>query len=344
MAADPRRISPAGSRAAGPCAARPRPDSPAVLDLLPPDERRFVADGFRRLLPVGDAVEAHLKASVTDLLGHPGSMVRAQLAFALARGLGIEREAARDAAVAVEYFHTASLVFDDLPAMDDAALRRGRPCPHRVHGEGVAMLAALALITRGYALLWRALGPLPAERRERAAALTADCLGVAGILGGQARDLHFAAPRGAGAAAAVEVLGVAAGKTVPLVRLALVLPALAGGAGAPAVAALERLAAAWGLAYQALDDCKDALMSREETGKTTARDGALGRPNLPAAAGWNAALAEVDRLLAAARRQLAALGDGLGDGGALARLQERLDDEARSVRLRLVERRAGRCA
>lgn len=314
-----------------------------MLDLLPTDERRFVADGFRRLLPLGDTVEAHLRAAVADVLGHPGSMVRAQLAFALARSLGVGREAARALAIAVEYFHTASLVFDDLPAMDDAALRRGRPCPHRVHGEGVAVLAALALITRAYALLWGALRALPARRRERAAALTAECLGVAGILDGQARDLHFAAPGGFGAAGGTGVLEVAAGKTVPLVRLALVLPALAGGADESVIAALERLADAWGLSYQALDDCKDALMNREETGKTTARDGALGRPNLPAAAGWGTALAEVDRLLAAARRELAVLSPALGTGGSLDRLQNRLDDEARSVRLRLVER-AGRCA
>lgn len=343
MAAEPARELGAPPGRSRPDPGRPSPAPAAVVDLLPANERGFVSEGFRRLLPAAHTVEAHLRAAVADILGHPGGMVRAQLTFAVGRGLGIEPEAARDLAIAVEYFHTASLVFDDLPAMDDAATRRGRPCPHRMHGEGVAMLAGLALITRAYALLWGALGRLPASRRRRAAAVTAECLGIAGILDGQARDLHFAAPRETGAAGGAEVLGVAAGKTVPLVRLALVLPALAGGAGPPVVAALERLAIVWGLAYQALDDCRDTVMSREETGKTTARDVALGRPNLPAAVGWGAALAAVDRLLASARREVAALAPALADDGALGRLQGRLEDEARSVRLRLVEL-AGRCA
>ena len=79
--------------------------------------------------------------------------------------------------------------------MDDARERRGRPCPHRTHGEASATLGALALITRAYGLLWEVLGTLDGERRARAGALVGECLGAEGILDGQARDLRFERPR-----------------------------------------------------------------------------------------------------------------------------------------------------
>ena len=135
---------------------------------------------------------------------------------------------------------------------------------------------------------------------------------------------------------------VAEGKTVPLVRLSLVLPALAGGASEPALDRLEELSRAWGLAYQILDDFKDGLMSREETGKSTARDDVLGRPNLPAAIGRRAAMVRLDELSASARaaldglRGLSPADDGEdGAAGRLERLQAFLDGERRRVAARL---------
>ena len=104
--------------------------------------------------------------------------------------MGVAEARACDLACGIEYLHTASLVFDDLPAMDDARLRRGGVCIHVTHGEGIAMLAALALINRGYALLWRAIGDAPPDGRRAAAELIEDCLGGAGLVGGQALDLR----------------------------------------------------------------------------------------------------------------------------------------------------------
>jgi geranylgeranyl pyrophosphate synthase len=306
---------------------------PAALELLPAADRAYVLDGFRRLLPAPVDLEPGLRAVVRDLLDHPGSLARAQLVFGVLRDLGGAPEAARALAVAVEYFHTASLVFDDLPSMDDASERRGRPCPHRAHGEASAVLGALALINRAYGLLWGVLAGLPAERSRRAAALVEECLGAAGVLDGQARDLRFD-PRRAGAR---EVLRVAAGKTVPLVRLSLVLPALAGGAGDEELALLEEVSEAWGFAYQVLDDFKDLLSSREETGKSPARDRALGRPNLPAAVGfWDA----MDRLVAFLARGCAAitaLERRDPRWARLGRLQRFLEDERRRLVLRVAD-------
>ncbi|MDY7094574.1 MAG: polyprenyl synthetase family protein [Acidobacteriota bacterium] len=259
---------------------------------LSDEDYAYLLDGYRSLLPAGPEVQEHLRGVIADTVAHPGSLVRAQLVFALLQAHGHDPQAAREVAVAVEYFHTASLIFDDMPAMDDAAERRGHPCPHRVYGEAAATLGALGFITRAYALLWRALGELPPERSQPAAELVGRCLGVAGILNGQSLDLHY---RGGGEDA---VLAVAEGKTVSLIRLTLMLPALIVGTAPATLRRLDRLSTVWGLAYQAVDDFKDALMSGSETGKSPRRDGALGRPNLPGEIGRAAALERLDQLLA----------------------------------------------
>ncbi len=236
------------------------------------------------LLPPSEGLEPHLGGVLRMVGERPGGLVRAQLAYGLLLRHGQGAESAQRLAVALEYFHTASLLFDDLPSMDDAEERRGGACPHRVHGEAACILGALALINRAYALLWSELGDLPADRRRRAASLVEECLGAQGILDGQARDLHSLP--GAGEE---EALAVAAGKTATLIRLSLVLPARVVGLGSQHVERLERLAKVWGLSYQVLDDLSDCLESPAETGKTTARDQALGRPNLVLAVGPAAA-------------------------------------------------------
>jgi geranylgeranyl pyrophosphate synthase len=298
-------------------------------ELVSPFDLRYLSEGFRSLLPVDGGVEGHLRGVVEDVLGHPGSLVRAQLAYSVLRRHAVDAEPARELAVAIEYFHTASLVFDDMPAMDDAEERRGHPCPHRVYGEAAATLGALALINQGYALLWRTLGRLEPARSARAAELVNHCLGLRGILDGQARDLHFD-PTTAGEA---DVLRVAEGKTGTLIRLTLLLPAIVGGAAEEELGRLDRLATVWGLAYQITDDFKDSLMSRDETGKSTRRDGELGRPNLPGVMGSERAYATLEALLDEGRDLLAAF-----DGerwGQLASVQEILEQERRKVAARL---------
>ena len=239
-------------------------------------------------LDAGADLEPALRGVLFDVLAHPGSLLRAQLAFDIQLRHAIEPEAALDLGVAIEYFHTASLLFDDLPSMDDGTERRGRPCPHKVWGEAAAQLGALALITRAYQLLWRSLAALPQARSRRATELVGACLGARGILDGQARDLH--PPR---AWSAADVTKVAEGKTVTLIRLSLVLPALVAGAPDRELAELDMLSRSWGLAYQVIDDFKDHLLSAEESGKTPHRDRALHRPNLPAVLGADAALVDL---------------------------------------------------
>ncbi len=322
------------------------------LSLLAERDLRRVRQAFVSMMPLDGCLDSRLRSVVADVLDHPGSLARAQLGFGLGVRCGLDPERALKLAVAVEYFHSASLIFDDMPGMDDATERRGRACPHVVHGEAAATLGALALITRAYALLWEGIG---VDRNAgAAAALVGECLGVSGILDGQARDVHFRRNQERrdrrGRRDRREMTAVAeveAAKTVPLVRLAIVLPALVAGVTGQdgrAIDRLERLAEAWGLAYQILDDFKDSLMGSEETGKTAGRDAGLGRPSLPDLEGPKPALARLRRLLAESGAIVDKLAADAADGrwASLARLQSFLEDEARDVPRRLA--RAERAA
>ncbi|TAE78587.1 MAG: hypothetical protein EAZ65_04305 [Verrucomicrobia bacterium] len=236
--------------------------------------------------------EPRLAAAMGDLLARPGSLVRAVVAYLVGIEMGMLEESARAIACGVEYLHTASLVFDDLPAMDDARTRRGAPCIHVVHGEAVAMLAGLALVNRGYALLWQGMRGAPLARRDEAGQLVDECLGINGVIGGQAYDL--AGWRGQQDPA--EVAAVAAKKTGALLRLTVDLPALCGRGSRREIQLLDRLALLRGLAYQAADDLKDVLRDEDASGKSGGRDEELGRPNLVAAEGYAAALRRFERL------------------------------------------------
>jgi geranylgeranyl pyrophosphate synthase len=255
--------------------------------------RAELRTAFTASLPVSAQTEPHLRGALQQTLAHPGSLVRAQLVFDMASAYGIPTERAKKLAVAIEYFHTASLLFDDLPCMDDATQRRGKPCVHRSHGEAAAVLAALGLINRAYALLWIAFAGAATETQTEAGAYVEKCLGIEGVLNGQSQDLHYATQTGK----RPTPQEIATGKTVTLIRLSLVLPALLGGAKPEELKNLERLSAFWGLSYQILDDLKDIFQLSEQTGKTPARDASLHRPNLALAIGAHPARRRLERLL-----------------------------------------------
>jgi len=307
--------------------------SASTLRLLPLADLAVLSAAFARQIPSGAALERHLAGVLHDTLSHPGSLIRAQLACAILRGSGRPAAQAEAVAIAIEYFHTASLLFDDLPSMDDAEYRRGHPCPHVTHGEAAAILGALGFVNRAYALLWQALEPASAEVRRQAGDWVEECLGFTGILDGQARDLHFRDSAGRPA----DVLAVAAGKTGTLLRLALGLPALLGGADAATLAQLRQLATLWGESYQLLDDAKDLFATRHETGKTPCRDLALQRPNYVLAAGTERSLAQLEANAQAAAELLAALGPADPRWQVLGQLQAYLDEQVRELRQSVAE-------
>ena len=195
------------------------------------------AEDFKNFLPLPLALDQPFEEALRYVLDNPGSLVRPRMVFQMATAYGLEEAPARDLAVALEYFHTASLVFDDLPCMDNALERRDAPCVHFAFGEAGAILTALALINRAYALTWHAVLAAPPQRQRSALAYIEHCLGVEGLLNGQSLDLNYSTlPH-----TRESTERIARGKTVSLIRLTLVLPAMLGGASAREIQLLERI-------------------------------------------------------------------------------------------------------
>ncbi len=281
------------------------------------------AEGFRSSLPLPMGMDPHFEESLRHVLDTPGSLVRPRIVFQVARAYGVHADSAKQLAIALEYFHTASLIFDDLPCMDDAAQRRGAPCAHVVYGDAGAILTALALINRAYALSWRSLTACPAELQQRSLEYLEQRLGVEGLLNGQSLDLHYATlPHDR-----ETTERIACGKTVSLIRLSLVLPAIAGGANAREIQLLERVAMCWGLSYQIVDDLKDVLQGDAETGKTGARDLLLDRPNIAFAIGIPGAMQRLTHLIRLGDKSLARVLATRPSLSFLAKLRSDLEEE-----------------
>lgn len=262
-----------------------------------------VAAALLAELPTQLSVQPQLDAAVRRSVSVSGHLLRGRLVATGALHQGATRATARRLAVAVEYFHLASLLLDDLPCMDNAVYRRGRPCLHHEFGEATTLLTALAFINRAYALVARALAKYPPAVRRSAERCLEAVLGPAGIVGGQARDLHYVAATGGARA----VGRIAREKTGALFRLALVFPALLGRPSRRERRLLNALSIYLGLAYQTADDLQDVLGDVAGTGKTTRRDQELGRPNLLLALGPEAARARLSRYERLAARTFARL-------------------------------------
>ena len=280
-------------------------------------------EAFAASLPLPANLEPRLSLALQHILDHEGSLVRPQIVADLCAAYAFPADHARQLAMALEYFHTASLIFDDLPCMDDAVERRGAPCVHVAFGESSAILAALAFINRAYALAWQAVAACPPALQAKAQQYIEAHLGVSGLLNGQSLDLNYSSlPHNL---ATTE--RVALGKTVSLIRLTLVLPAMVSGASRRELQLLDRIAISWGLSYQIVDDLKDVLQGSNETGKTTARDISLDRPNIAVSIGVNAALHRMDRLLRLGDRTLDRLIERRPAMAFLARLRRTLQEE-----------------
>lgn len=272
-------------------------------------EGEWLAEILREHAPSGGpGMEPHLRAAIAQSVTSTGSLLRARLVAVGGSSHGLAPILAGQLACAVEYFHTASLLLDDLPCMDDSTLRRGLPCVHRTHGEATAILAALALINRAHVLVGLALAAHPPAVRVRATLLLDETLGVMGLVGGQARDLRY----GEQSVGSAEVGRIAAAKTGALFRLALVLPVLPANPSPAEFRLLKALAVYWGQWFQANDDLRDVTATSATVGKDTQRDGALARPNLALALG----VGGVGRRLARLEAQIERTVNGLRARGA----------------------------
>ena len=235
----------------------------------------------------------------------PGKRLRPALAQLVAEVFGAPAARLLDAACVVELVHAASLVLDDLPCMDDAELRRGRPALHRRFGEAVAVLAAFALLGRAQALLPVALAGAGVVPAHRAALIRRLAEVVEAMCHAQALDLGAARPP----ATLDDLESIHAGKTGGLFVLAAELGAVAAGISGDQLDGLRAYARNLGLAFQVGDDLLDAAGSEARIGKPTGRDAALGRLTFVSLLGVPGAATIRDELVAAAIDALGVLGD-----------------------------------
>ncbi len=220
-----------------------------------------------------------------------GKRMRPVLVLAAADAVGLghpdARRLALPAACALEMIHTYSLVHDDLPAMDNDTLRRGRPTAHVVYGDALAILSGDGLLTEAFALLARepALdGPAIASRKLQTLGLVARSAGVWGMVGGQVLDLQFeGAPRQARVDDDLARLqDVHARKTGALIRAATGAGAIMAGGTADQIAAVDAYAVELGLCFQIVDDVLDVEGTAAELGKQPGKDEAAGKLTYPA--------------------------------------------------------------
>ncbi|MGD0197967.1 MAG: polyprenyl synthetase family protein [Solirubrobacteraceae bacterium] len=229
-----------------------------------PDHLREAVDAYLERLSFSDAADlAGLEEAMRYSLLAPGKRIRPVLCMATAAALGREPESVLALAAALELIHTYSLIHDDLPAMDDDELRRGRPTCHIEYGESVAILAGDALYAEAFRHLAERQDGEPANVLAAAGRLAA-ATGVDGMVGGQFLDVAVLAPAGPEGLRRLHAL-----KTGRLIAAAIECPLLLTGAGEGERIRYGQFAAELGVLFQIVDDILDV----------TGTDAALGKPS-----------------------------------------------------------------
>ena len=292
-------------------ASPPRTAPPPILIAL--SARADAA--LERVLPPAALAPQRLHEAMRYAVLGGGTRLRPVLVYAAGAALGAEPGRLAPAACAVEIIHAYSLVHDDLPAMDDDALRRGRATCHIAFGEAMAILAGDALQALAFEVLANDGYAAAPTKVEMLRVLAAAC-GAHGMAGGQALDLaavgHKLAPP--------ELERMHVFKTGALIRASVRLGALgAGCSDAALLDALERYGHALGLAFQIRDDIIDIESDSATLGKTAGKDAAHDKPTYPAILGMDGSRAELARMTQAALDALAPLGERGADLAALAR-------------------------
>ena len=250
---------------------------------------------------------AGLEDAVRYALQAGGKRIRPCLVYAAAQAVGsgnTDAAALDDAACAMELVHTYSLIHDDLPAMDNDDLRRGRPTLHKAFDEATAILVGDGLQALAFELLASANG-LSAEARLQMVTVMAQAAGLGGMVGGQFVDIAATGSP----LALVELQGLHAMKTGALIRASLSLGGIAAGAPDADQAALKAFGEHLGLAFQVVDDILDVEGSAATLGKTGGKDAAAGKTTYVSLLGLEGARSAADALLADGLEALECFGD-----------------------------------
>ncbi len=278
-------------------------DGRATLDGM----RAAVEAALEGAFPEERAWPATIHRAARYSLAAGGKRIRPVLVLAAGEAVGGVREELMPLACAVEMIHTYSLIHDDLPAMDNDDLRRGKPTSHKVFGEAIAILAGDALLTRAFHLLaetsadW---GEERLRRRLRATSILAEACGTTGLIGGQVMDLESEGRE----IVASELERLHRAKTGALLSACVRGGAVLGGAGTEDLALLSRYAASIGLAFQVVDDVLDATESAERLGKTPGKDAAAHKSTYVSVHGLERARAMAATLRDEALQAIAPLG------------------------------------
>jgi geranylgeranyl diphosphate synthase type II len=272
------------------------------------EERRLVVeDALDRALPPAEAWPATIHRAVRYSLFAGGKRIRPVLVLLAGEAVGGPQEDLLPFACAVEMIHTYSLIHDDLPAMDNDDLRRGKPTCHKVFGEAIAVLAGDALLTRAFHLLsevpdgW---DEARLRRRVAATALLGRACGTLGLIGGQVADLESEGKD----VESSELVRLHQAKTGALLSACVRGGAILGGAGAEELERLGRYGDAVGLAFQVVDDILDVTGAAAQLGKTAGKDVAARKATFVSLHGLEGARAAADALLEEALAALAPLG------------------------------------
>ncbi|OAT86519.1 polyprenyl synthetase family protein [Desulfotomaculum copahuensis] len=251
----------------------------------------LVDRALAQYMPPADAYPPLIHRAMRYSLFAGGKRLRPVLALAAAEAAGRNPEPVMPAACALELIHTYSLVHDDLPAMDNDDLRRGKPTNHRVFGEAAAILAGDALLTLAFGWLAGCAGSLPAERVARVIAEVAEAAGSAGLIGGQAVDTLSSS-----AEMDEKTLEyIHRHKTGALFRAAVRTGAILSGADEARLASLTAYAENLGLAFQITDDILDESGDPARMGKTAGSDQKNKKATYPALFGLERAAEKARR-------------------------------------------------
>lgn len=269
------------------------------------DELKAKVDAqLERYLPTAEDAPEVIREPMAYSLLAGGKRIRPILVLLSCRACGGSDDDALPAACGVEMIHTYSLIHDDLPAMDDDALRRGRPTNHVVFGDGMAILAGDALLTEAFTLI-----AASTPRRERVAAIV-EVLGRAagpiGMVGGQALDLTSDGMQ----VSAERLAEIHRLKTAALFAASARIGAEAAGASADTARILEEYGLQLGLAFQAIDDVLDVVSSADVLGKTAGKDEKQDKLTSIVVHGVDGAREQAQRYSKAARHAAEQLPDG----------------------------------
>jgi farnesyl diphosphate synthase len=262
-------------------------------------------DALGAFLPPADRVPAKLHEAMRYTVLGGGKRVRPLLAYASGALFGADADATARAASAVEMIHAYSLVHDDMPCMDDDALRRGKPTVHVAYDEATALLVGDALQAQAFEVL-AGMQTVPPARQVTMLRLLAEAAGSAGMCGGQAIDLDSV-----GFKLSLEQLErMHQLKTGAMLRVSVLLGALAGrDLAAHEQEALAAYARAIGLAFQVVDDVLDATADSATLGKTAGKDAAANKPTYVSILGLAPSKALAEQLRQQAHAALAPFGE-----------------------------------